>query len=122
MTTVRILLAPTNVMSAVYFPPESMSQFDVVKGNLSRYLLLPPVDLGTDLVGNPFVGVGAAEETFALTNNPSRQTERMEKYGNGRSLSVGDVVEVDGEQYACLSVGWAKLSDGSSVYGTEREY
>ena len=51
----------------------------------------------------------AAEEVFDLTNNPWRQDERMEKYGNGRSLSVGDIVVVGEEQWVCLSVGWAEI-------------
>jgi len=51
----------------------------------------------------------AAEEAFDLTNNPGRQEERERIYGNGRSLSSGDVVDVDGVKYACLSIGWAKL-------------
>ena len=51
----------------------------------------------------------AAEEVFDLTNNPSRQDEREEKYGNGRSLSSGDIVVVGEEQWVCLSIGWEKL-------------
>jgi len=55
-------------------------------------------------------GEEAAEEVFELTNNPYWQDEREEVYGRGRSLSSGDVVEVDGkEQWACLSFGWGKL-------------
>ena len=56
----------------------------------------------------------AAEEVFDLTNNPNRQDEREEKYGNGRSVSVGDVVIVNRvfgeEQWLCLSTGWIELS------------
>jgi hypothetical protein len=51
----------------------------------------------------------AAEEVFDLTNNPSRCDERFEKYGNGRSLSTGDVVVVGEEQWLCLSFGWAEV-------------
>lgn len=54
-------------------------------------------------------GEDAAEEMFDLTNNPSRQEEREEKYGRGRSLSSGDIVCINGEMFACLSAGWAKL-------------
>lgn len=121
MTTIRILLAPMKVMSSMYSPPDNMSQYDLVKGNLSRYLILPPMELGKDLVGVDYTGVSAAEEVFDLTNNPSRQTERMERYGNGRSVSPGDVIEVGDEHYACLSMGWAKLSD-ERVFNTRREY
>ena len=56
-------------------------------------------------------GEGVAEEIFDLTNNPSREEERAVRYGNGRSLSSGDIVEVEGgDKYLCLSTGWAKLA------------
>lgn len=59
-------------------------------------------------------GETAAEEAFDLTNNPSRQFERELMYGRGRSVSSGDIIEVDdGEskvQYLCLSIGWEKLT------------
>jgi len=51
----------------------------------------------------------AADEVFDLTNNPSRQDEREEKYGNGRSLSVGDIVVLGDDKVVCLSFGWAKV-------------
>jgi hypothetical protein len=50
-----------------------------------------------------------ADEMFDLTNNPSRQEEREEKYGRGRSLSVGDIVQVGGELMLCCSMGWETL-------------
>ena len=51
-----------------------------------------------------------AQELFDLTNHPSRQDEREEKYGTGPSLSVGDAVTVIGHgTWVCLSVGWAKV-------------
>lgn len=54
-------------------------------------------------------GMDAAEEAFDLTNNPDRQDERERLYGRGRSVSVGDIVEVDGDAYLCESMGWSKL-------------
>lgn len=54
----------------------------------------------------PFEGEAAAEELFDLTNNPMRQPGRRVRYGCGRSLSVGDIVEVDGEFYVCRPNGW----------------
>lgn len=51
-------------------------------------------------------GEAAAEEMFALTNDPSRQDEREVRYGRGRSVSTGDVVTVDGVNYLCVSIGW----------------
>lgn len=49
------------------------------------------------------------EEVFDLTNNPGRQSERERLYGRGRSVSVGDIVIVNGEEYVCKSLGWEKL-------------
>lgn len=49
------------------------------------------------------------EEVFDLTNNPARQDERDRRYGRGRSVSVGDIVIVNGDEYVCQSMGWAKL-------------
>lgn len=54
-------------------------------------------------------GEDAAEEMFDLTNNPSRQEEREQKYGRQRSISVGDIVEVDGVDYLCAPTGWRVL-------------
>ena len=51
----------------------------------------------------------AAQEVFDLTNNPSRHDERQEKYGTGRSLSVGDIVVVGEEQWLCCSIGWQSI-------------
>lgn len=49
------------------------------------------------------------EEAFDLTNNPCRQDERDQSYGRGRSLSVGDLVVVDGVSYLCDSMGWKEI-------------
>ena len=51
----------------------------------------------------------AAEDAFDLTNNPSRQDERVWEYGRGRSVSSGDVVVVGEEQWLCMSVGWKQI-------------
>lgn len=55
-------------------------------------------------------GEKAAEEVFDLTNNPGRQDERELAYGRGRSVSVGDIVEVDGVRFLCASSGWVELN------------
>lgn len=47
-----------------------------------------------------------AEELFDLTNNPMRQGEREVRFGRGRSISVGDMVEMEGEFYLCRPNGW----------------
>ena len=54
-------------------------------------------------------GEAVAEEVFDLTNNPSRQEEREALYGRHRSVSVGDIVNVDGADWLCLSQGWWRL-------------
>jgi hypothetical protein len=54
-------------------------------------------------------GEEAAKEAFDLTNNPFLQEERELKCGRGRGVSTGDVIEVDGVKYLCMSVGWEKL-------------
>lgn len=54
-------------------------------------------------------GEAAAEEVFDLTNNPSREAERDYLYGSGRSVSVGDIVNVDGDDWLCCSQGWWRL-------------
>jgi len=54
-------------------------------------------------------GEDGAEEAFDLTNNPSRQEEREARYGRYRSVSVGDIVEVDGVDFLCDNFGWYQL-------------
>ena len=74
------------------------------------YLILPRMDARAE-------GGEAAEEMFNLTNNPSRQVERLQRYGNGRSVSSGDIVEVDGVNYLCCSIGWEKLELNTNTDG-----
>src|SRR5665647_1135757 len=52
---------------------------------------------------------GIPEEMFDLLNNPWRQAEREERYGRGRSLSIGDIVDVDGARQLCCSFGWRSI-------------
>lgn len=54
-------------------------------------------------------GVLAAEEMFDLSNNPSREEERAERWGGNRSLMVGDIVQVNDDCYVCAVVGWDKV-------------
>lgn len=60
-------------------------------------------------IDGKFQGEDAAEEVFDLTNNPSREDERIRYCGNSRSLSVGDQVIVNGGTYLCLPSGWATI-------------
>lgn len=101
MATVTIHLAPRDIMRDVYFNDDAKF---LVKANLYRYekaysFNLSAFDTDTD----------AAEEAFDLTNNPCRQDEREQTYGRKRSVSVGDVVEVDGKKLLCMSCGWEAI-------------
>ena len=56
-----------------------------------------------------FVGWSAAEQVYEVSNNPARHYNRDELWGPHRSMSVGDIVQVDNEQgkkfYLCDSLG-----------------
>lgn len=95
MASIIIKIAPHDLKREMY----GDKTLQLVKDNLSRYFPYPHINVSVE-------GEEAAEEAFDLTNNPSRQEEREIKYGRGPSLSVGDVVEVDGVNYVCLSMGW----------------
>lgn len=60
--------------------------------------------------GNEF---SAAEEAFDLSNNPARESERLLVQAKTRSVSVGDVVKVEGNgntrYMLCLNEGWLEL-------------
>ena len=60
-------------------------------------------------------GSDAAEQAFHIFNAPESMLEEWQQYiargYSGPSLSVGDIVEVDGEEYLCCSLGWKKRSD-----------
>jgi len=99
MAQAKVLLIDTKYMSEFYFTkePAALAQFLLSEG---YYDIRAAVDL-------PYLeGEAAAEEIFDLTNNPYRQAEREQLYGRGRSLSVGDIVKVDGELFLCCSNGW----------------
>lgn len=101
MATATIKLAPMELMGEFYF--NHGEGYAIAKRNLDKY-----ETVGT--MGFPDLeGEAVAEEVFDLTNNPSRQDEREEVYGRGRSLSVGDIVNVDGTMFLCASSGWIEL-------------
>lgn len=99
MATAIIKLAPRNVLRDCAFCSDVKT---IVKNNLEFYTVCPEIETG-------HTGEAAAEEMFDLTNNPSRQEEREKLYGRGRSVSVGDVVTVDGVDHVCESFSWVKL-------------
>lgn len=99
MPKVRILLAPPEMQGKFYVRDGVAKLVSYFK---ERYVMLPPIECWQ-------VGEAAAEEMFDLTNNPSRQEERLQRYGNGKSLSVGDMVLVDDVYFVCGPVSWLTL-------------
>jgi hypothetical protein len=53
--------------------------------------------------------VQVAEFMFDVTNNPSREEERESLYGDHRSISVGDLVCINGHDFLCMPNGWEML-------------
>ena len=102
MSKATILLCPRDIMIEAPFLPERDAA-KLIGDSLAQY-----TNAGT--IETEYTGEDAAEEMFDLTNNPSRQEEREKLYGRGRSVSVGDVIEVDGNKWACLSFGWVWIS------------
>lgn len=102
ISAVTIKLAPTELMGLFYTSRRGV--VNVALGNYNAYEIRPCFAVDA-------AGIDAAEEAFDLTNNPCRQDEREQLYGRGRSVSVGDIVEVDGTNYLCNSTGWLELPE-----------
>jgi hypothetical protein len=100
MPQATIMLAPRDLQPLLWI---DKGKVDIVSANIDRFIRCRPVTVGCATAED------AAEEMFDLTNNPSRQEEREDKYGRGPSLSSGDVVEFEGVRMLCMSMGWAKL-------------
>jgi hypothetical protein len=104
MAIITIFSAPATLRREMY--GDNVLQF--VEEILFSYARHAPIEVAQE-------GKAAAEEAFVLTNNPSRQSEREQTYGRGPSVSVGDVVDVDGVRFLCLPFGWTDItSDVSS--------
>ena len=103
MSIVTIKLAPQEVCREFYF---AKNRIGLVRANKDFYTPCPPFFSSRD-------GTNAAEDAFDLSNNPYRQEERMDVIGSVRSLSVGDIVEVEVngkyDEFLCDSFGWIKL-------------
>jgi len=99
---VTVKLAPAELMIAFY--TSRRGQANVAMDNYKFYEVRPCFAVDAE-------GEAAAEEVFDLTNNPYRQDEREQLYGRGRSVSVGDIVEVDGVNYLCKSTGWEAIEE-----------
>lgn len=65
-------------------------------------------------------GEEAAEEAFHIFNAPLELLQEWQQYiaksYKGTSLSVGDVVEVDGVEYICCSFGWEKRGEELAIH------
>lgn len=96
-----LFLAPREVMVDVYFTRNIKT---LVDQHFAAY-----EKAGVIEVSSSKDELDACEEWFELTNNPFRQEEREEKYGRGRSVSVGDIVQVGENAYVCASCGWERL-------------
>ena len=97
MALATILLAPVEEMINFYVGDAAAT---------AKRLVASESYVAQCAINVPMSGEAAAEEMFDLTNNPSRQDEREAKYGRGRSVSVGDIIDVDGTKYLCASCGW----------------
>lgn len=58
----------------------------------------------------PLNGEDAAEQAFFILNAPTDYLNEYEQQiaanYKGHSLSVGDIVEVDGKEFLCSGIGW----------------
>ena len=97
---VHVFLAPDHLFGSFeLYRSEALEQ---VRTHRSMYRLAGMIP--TDLVGE-----AAAEMVFGLANDPSKETAKESMGWTGRSLSVGDIVVVDGVEFVCLPVGWKIL-------------
>ena len=102
MAVATIKLVNPDLMGSFYFQKDPVA--------LARKMLVEGSYHVQGTMGVPGrEGEDVAEEVFDLTNNPGRQEEREELYGRHRSVSVGDIVNVDGEDFLCCSFGWQRL-------------
>ena len=97
--------------------PSKMIEFYVSKNPAATALGLFVESQYMDMGGIelPFEGEAAAEEIFDISNNPGRSRERHELFGLCRSVSVGDIVEVEGDMFVCAPCGW-EMIDLAKVY------
>jgi hypothetical protein len=97
---VHFFLAPDWLFGSLEF--YGSGALDRVREHRSHYRLAGMIP--TDLEGE-----AAAEMVFDVSNNPCNETLKESMGWVGRSLSVGDIVTVDGVDFVCLPVGWKIL-------------
>lgn len=109
MSKVVIFIAPNEIRRAAY-------DKDMVQQATQAFMMGQYDARGTVLVTETDP-MDACEEIFDLTNNPSRQAERERKYGRWSSVSVADILSVDGIKFICLSIGYHEIGpcDGAIV-------
>ncbi len=93
-------------VQVLFFPLEcdwfTIRKIESVRENRSKYFDAGEFEVNAE-------GDAAAEEIFDISNNPGRDQERFKIFGNKRSVSVGDIVVVDGVEFACMPCGWEKV-------------
>ena len=105
MAKVKIKLLDSAYMS-IFYIGETHPQ-ETVESLRSKYINLPEFEIDGS-------GEMVAEYVYDMTNNHHKQEERLRLYGRGRSISVGDIVEVDGVEYLCDRFGWICLRESVS--------
>jgi hypothetical protein len=101
--TAKILLVDPEYMAQFYFKPNPV---ETAQRLLAEDLYTAQGQFTLTVTD----AEDAAEFLFDLTNNPSKDDLRAVLYGRGRSLSVGDIVDVDGELLLCASCGWQRVA------------
>jgi chitodextrinase len=105
---VTVLFPPAELQRDAWFNASQPKLVDAYQQG--RYQTIGTVPVGTR------AGFAAAEEVFDLTNHPGRDDDREAAgWVRRRSLSVGDIVEINGEAWFCASVGWLVLRDNRLV-------
>lgn len=101
-----ILLAPRHVYHECFYGP---AKADAISTVTDAYVSKQYQKVEVILGNKPADPEAAADECFDLTNNPIRQAEREARYGRGRSVSVGDIVEAGDVAMLCMPSGWHRL-------------
>ncbi|MFK3740923.1 hypothetical protein [Massilia sp. TN1-12] len=102
MTIAHVLFPPSYLQRDAWFASAQPQLIAAHQDN--RYQTAGVIEVGE------LRGEAAADECFDLTNNPGRQDQRDQAWPRRRSISVGDIVHVDGQTFLCQSVGWVEIS------------